>query len=1621
MPMYWVDQSPPSDPTPPFNSTQIMATLTSILEPSQRDRVKQVFSDADLAFSCPQAFNGLSTCFGAIQFNRIVPISSSTASVNYTLRFDPGLNKVKVNDNSGDVEKRVLPLQWALDSAIIQLNGGPSVTSLQEQGAIPSERPFTESTNEEQSENQRRSLLRGVDTLVVLAFFVGLLGVVWHMPSSVSEERGMGMTSLLTTMGCSQSSRLASWISGPGFAYLPAYFVMGGVISKTLWTNTNVALCIFSHVISGLSMACWSLFLATFFSRANISSVVTTAIAILAAIVALLTKDLGEGPQVIIGLLFPPASFVYMFISISRFEAEGLPAKITATAPGKDGGTALGQLLAEVVAIFLFPFLTAALERKLFYTEPFLTWIFRRNKKTAEEGVDGADIPASSGLALEIRNLVKRYGRSTDSIAVDGLYMKVEKGSITCLLGSNGSGKSTTIGVISGTIGKTSGEVRIQGKDRNLLPPGTLGLCPQKNVLFPELDCKQHVQVFRAVKDRRMVEKAKSARANEAELEKEEKEEEEEEEERLLKGCELGSKLKSKPGQLSGGQKRRLQTAMALVGGSTFLMFDEATSGLDPISRRAIWKIILAQRGEKTVLLTSHFLDEADLLGDSIVILAAPGKKLCEGSPIEIKERFGEGSYIHVSPVDTAESGDSTLRTRASFVAETEELIGRHVGSFERIRESSSTGEIGFLIPRQSGKEIREILFDLEENKERVGISSYDVAGPTLESVFLKLNSQHALEREKAKRLSASNDHTEASGNSNWEKVEAAGDKEEEEYSLTDGNVASWWYLTWAQVVKRFYILKRSWLPPLFAIALAIIGNAVPLLFLKDRNPSCGRGFTDIEISLNAFAPERADFTPVLFSPLGELENYLGQGFPLDASRVEQLSPTDFQTRIETDYRNLTFGGIDLPQGFGASSGSGGASSAAAPRLAYLADSTMDVPISALNLVSNAALSSVRTRETGSTSTTGTEGPIIYPSLRYLSNLSLGSGLGGVLKWAVIFGLVQAVVPAFSALYPSAERTNLSKSLALSNGMRPLPLWLGHLISELPVILLSSVPIALIYGVGTDQFQGTAYFWLTLFLYGLSSSIQSFCVTLIAPNRLAAFAIVAAWNVLAFLIYFASTLLTVTYYVGSDLKGVLDTVFWIEALLSPSVSMTRSGFLTSNLFSLLCDGRGGYSENSLGSLPKFGGPVLYLILWGVICFSILIWTDSGKASPFGNLRLAFWKRREVGGVEGDEESKIRTQGPGVADEVLRLESQQGEDGSKDALITSHLYKSYGSLLAVDDFTLGVGREETVALLGINGGGKTTVHSMIKGQIKPDAGKVVISGREVDKERKLAISKLSSVPQFDGLEPTLTVREHIQIYNRIKGIGRAERKSNVEKVLRMTRLEEYSDRLSRDLSGGNMRKLSLAIALIGNPEVLLLDELSSGVDAWNKRRLWDIMKKVGKGRATLMTTHSMEESDALADRVVIQSGRILAIGTIKELRRLKPCYELQLDIGGGGGDGVPGPSPPSPSSSSSYSSSSSEAGSVRGVNAAVNKARMEKIQSFVKSLFPDSVASDEASSRFEIPLGGEGTAKVCDIFSRLEAAEAERASVGVKGYQISPVSLESLFLHIVRRELEEKAR
>ena len=219
----------------------------------------------------------------------------------------------------------------------------------------------------------------------------------------------------------------------------------------------------------------------------------------------------------------------------------------------------------------------------------------------------------------------------------------------------------------------------------------------------------------------------------------------------------------------------------------------------------------------------------------------------------------------------------------------------------------------------------------------------------------------------------------------------------------------------------------------------------------------------------------------------------------------------------------------------------------------------------------------------------------------------------------------------------------------------------------------------------------------------------------------------------------------------------------------------------------------------------------------------------------------------------------------------------------EAIKTKGLRKCYKSITAVDGLDLSIQKGELFSLLGVNGAGKTTTIKMLTCLTRPTAGEALVGGHSITKEAERVKAIIGVSPQETAVAPNLTVRENLELICGIHGFSREKTQGKLEELSLQFDLETVLSRRAGKLSGGWQRRVSIAMALIGEPEILFLDEPTLGLDVLARHELWDVIQAM-KGRITIiLTTHYMEEAAALSDRIgIMKDGRLLAVGTVAEL-------------------------------------------------------------------------------------------------------------------------------------------
>ncbi|KAF2808309.1 putative ABC transporter [Mytilinidion resinicola] len=1350
--------------------------------------VELLYNPDDLLTVCRSALSGNTKCFGAAEF---YTSPKEGGAWNYTLRNDGAFGiSINVKKNNNDAETYPIPLQHAIDAVIASVEFGEDTTSLPK---TVEEYPFTSKTQKQWDDSITTSIQNANTKYIGIVWYLGFVGLCYQLVGIVAGEREQGMADLLESMMPNtarwqpQVARLLGHHIAFTIIYFPSWILMAIIAKVGLFPKISLGILIIFNILAGLSLNSFSI-LGASIKRSQLSGITAIVVALVLGIVAQITAEtLSTAAVTILSIIFTPMKYVFFFIFMARYEHKQIPANLVEAAPGatwRVPGIAFWIMM--IVQIFVYPVLGASVERYLYSTA---------SKRGRTVTYDDTTHPFYRVVAPLLGF------EKTPVVAVKSLSLTALPGHILVLVGANGCGKPTTLNAIAGLNDVTSGAIDLDGT-------GGIGICPQKNVLWESLTVEQHTKIFYRIKSTTI------SPASDGELSQ------------LIYDCGLTKKIKAYAGTLSGGQKRKLQLIMMLTGGSKVCCVDEVSGGLDPLSRRKVWDILLAARGTRTVLLTTHFLDEVKYLADHMVIMSK-GELKAEGSVSELKNKLGDGYRVRIL--------HGTGYGPPPEVGDLLNGVPKEVLCDQTIYTISDTNRA------------MNVIKEFESRK----IANYQVTGPTMEEVFMKL----AEDPDSEKNLELADSNSEPaitpSPSHQKEKGRLTITQEEVGEPLMSGQRLGFVQQAIILFRKRMVILRRNYLPYIAAFIIPIIATAlVTILVRKNHLPGCSprQQVNDQDIEtlstennykpLLVLGPTNAFLNANLTKFRDILPKQFGNANTSQAALLDHVHLVDsldeFNSYIRQSFHNVTPGGFFL----------GGNGSI--PTFSYYSD------IGTLGVYSSVFL-----QNAFDVMSTNISIVTNYRSFNY----PWPDNAGNSIQFIFYFGLIMAAYPAFFTLYPTVERLHKIRALEYSNGVRSLPLWLAYLSFDWANTLLVSVFItAIMTAAANDAWWNLPYLFIVLFLYGFASVLWSYVVSLWARSQLSAFAISAGSQAFMLLMYLTAIFNIQTRLDPTKVDDATTIVNFTFNLVTPIGNLARALILSLNMFSSLCSGAPSKMATFPGSIKLYGGPILYLVGQSLFQFGVLMLVDHGWT-------LNWFKKPAPESDVEDHDTKEKE----VCDEIERVAS------SNDGLRVLHLTKTFktrafGTVTAVDDLSFGVKKGEMFAIVGPNGAGKSTTITMLRGELQPSrkGGEIYIEGVDVRKERKTARSHLG-----------MTVLEHLEFYAGIRGVKEAKR--NARQIVKAVGLQVFAHMMASKLSGGNKRKLSLGIALIGNPEVVLLDEPSSGMDPLAKRTMWKTLTSFVPNRSILLTTHSMEEAGHLADRVGVLAKRMLDIGSTAHLR------------------------------------------------------------------------------------------------------------------------------------------
>lgn len=320
---------------------------------------------------------------------------------------------------------------------------------------------------------------------------------------------------------------------------------------------------------------------------------------------------------------------------------------------------------------------------------------------------------------------------------------------------------------------------------------------------------------------------------------------------------------------------------------------------------------------------------------------------------------------------------------------------------------------------------------------------------------------------------------------------------------------------------------------------------------------------------------------------------------------------------------------------------------------------------------------------------------------------------------------------------------------------------------------------------------------------------------------------------------------------------------------------------------------------------------------------------------------------------------------------------------EDGIVVHELTKTYGKLLAVDKISFGIHKQEIFGLLGVNGAGKTTTFRMLTGDLRPTFGNSYIGNKSLVKDLNDYTKKLGYCPQFNALIDSMTGKEMMLLMARLRGLKPSCISQTISNLINVSGLGKHANNLTVNYSGGNKRKLALALAILNSPEVIFLDEPTSGVDPISRRKIWGLLNSVHSSSESsiVLTSHSMDECEYLCDRIAIMvKGKIRCLGPTQYLRsKYGEGYTLTLKV--------------------------------KNDNLETNKCHLEEVKQEMRTILPNSMLKDEHQRvlLYHIPHNN----NQLNWSSLFSISNKLKSQFDLEDYQLSDTTLEEIFLNIAR--------
>lgn len=1405
--------------------------------------------------------------------------------------------------------------------------------------------------------------------IAIMMIIMGFAPWVQFLMVHIVGEKEHGIKEAMYLMGMKVEMYWLSWFLTYSIMSIVPCIAMT-IVTKTmgLFSNANVMLIFLILESFSLSIISLGMLLSNFFKQAKTAGLVGMLSMTVISLSIFAIKDLTSGAiKGLCSLISPLAACFALQTTLAIDATEGLHWKqFVSVSDGFSPLAATGMLLFDAVLYFI---LTLVVDMVIVPSEKGLLDFCKiklsgslHEDRSRIETTDAAiceEVSAelAAKKALSVISVEKTFGSGAKAKhALKGVSFDLYEGQIFALLGHNGAGKSTMHTIVSGHIRPTKGTVSIYGHDVTTAAGRDsvreiMGVCPQHDILYDKLTVQEHMALFGAIKG------VESERLKIAIQEG-------------MKEVHLHTQSGVQSERLSGGQKRKLSVALALIGDPKVICLDEPTSGMDPLSRRQLWDLLQAKRPGRVMLFTTHQMDEADILADRKAVLSH-GKVQCLGSSLFLKTRFGLGYHLNV-----------VKRQEVSQVA-LSRVVQQHFPELPiEVKDvgiaQGETSECVYELPLKGLKQFSTLFSALDANASELGVVSYGVSMTTLDEVFLRLAD------EEGGASDSSGDHAPNTQEDDVKMLDlsgiSSGDSSDEELLLEEGSTSinsggsiaparlemnpNWRVQLWALMVVRAKQMLRTPMALQFQIVapciLLVIGLVVVMkpsaLNTWDNNVTIQLtpGVSSPAAPMPFFVDPNYKKDPEYFETLGEILKSTGINIS-DVSNENSGSLEDFYIKNQKDSSAVVY---PAAVKFGKTN----------TTLMYDPGSIHALPsyVSALNDASCKMYPNER-RGKNVTSVTAFSRPLPVSRVAGFDT--------GTFNTVLFVGMAISVIPGGFAVDLVRDRKLKNKHQLFTSGT-PLSIYFAayFLMNVLMMLIPVTVGIILMLGMNVTALIGPALPVTIIFmlLYTpltiLAAFVGSYLFT--EPDTCQS-QLPPAINLAGFMPYIVVGVM--------DAAGHSDSAIalhYILCIVDPPYTLLGAMYF---IFRVDLANNAQIASKVLTTADYFAKgthltATLLIMLAQCGIFSGILWMIE-----FG------WKKccptKALAGAAADDDDDDEE----VDDDVEKAGEFANSSAGRTALIRlTGLAKSFAAKgpvgsarkqikRAVRGLSFGVSSGEVLGLLGPNGAGKTTTISILTGEQQASEGGAYINGHSIQTELALAFRELGFCPQFSALFPRITVWEHLLLYSRLHGFTGAAAQARSLLYMRKMGIQAFKDVRCAALSGGTQRKVSIAIALIGDPRAVLLDEPSSGIDPATRRFLWDIVREHSAGRATVLTTHSMEEADALCSKIAIMTaGKMRCIGSPQHLKnKFSTGYTLELK-------------------------------SINSNEAAINQ--------FVQQQFPGAVSLEEYDGFYKYRV--ENVPTLASVFKALEDA---RGPLQIEEYSFSQPSLEQIFLDFAKRQ------